>query len=74
MKKYFNSIVGVLVVIVMFLSGMMVGRNMSPAKYCLYTNNHHSIFKALDSIGIEYTPEQKTAVCKFLKEDKRQNP
>ena len=74
MKKYFNSIVGVLVVVVMFLSGMMVGRNMSSVKYYLYTNNQHSIFKAMDNAGIEYTTDQKTAVCKFLKEDKRQNP
>lgn len=59
MKKYFNSIVGVLVVVVMFLSGMMVGRNMSPTKYHLYTNNHHSIFKAMDNAGIEYTTDQK---------------
>lgn len=69
MKKYFNLAVGITVILAVFLSGLVIGKHMAPVKYYLYTNNHHSVFKAMDSIGLEYTLEQKTAICKFLKNE-----
>lgn len=64
--NYKNTCLGFIVMLVGSL-GYALGLHQKPVYNRIYTSNHHSIEKAMNKIGIEYTKTQLEKMYKVLK-------
>lgn len=69
-KRGLFTLVGSLLLVLMFCVGYSVGSQQRPVYNRVYTSDHKSIEKALRSAGVEITHKQLESMYRSVKDDR----